>query len=244
MKQVYVLIHGAWHGSWCWREIVPRLKSAGHAVLAPDLEGTTLPAWTDTVCNILVAQSQPVILVGHSRGGMVISQAAERYPDRIAVLGYVAGFLLRDGESMLRATLEDGSSLAPPNLVTSADKKTCVVAESAAREVFYGECSPEDVQYAQARLTPEPAASLATPVRISEAHFGRVPRFYIECLRDKALPLRLQRKMQAALPCQKAWSLDTDHSPFFSTPDALAACLLELASCVAAASQSRHKSPA
>jgi pimeloyl-ACP methyl ester carboxylesterase len=244
MKQVYLLVHGAWHGGWCWREIAPRLKNAGHAVFAPDLVGAALSDWTDVVCQILAAQSQPVILIGHSRGGMVISQAAERHPLKILALGYLSGFLLRDGESMLRATQEDGSSLAPPNLVMSTDKQTCAVAESALREVFYGQCAPEMVEFARAHMIVEPTGPLATPVKISDARFGRVPRFYIECLQDKAVPLRLQRKMYGALPCRKVWSLDTDHSPFFSKPDELAACLLELASRAGENSPSQCKSPA
>jgi len=239
-----MLTHGAWHGSWCWRDIVPRLESAGHAVFTPDLEGASLTAWTEIVCNILAAQAGPVILIGHSGGGIVISQAAERYPERVKALGYVSGFLLRNGQSMLRVTQEDNSSLVPPNLIMSADKKTCVVASNAVREAFYRECPPDAVEFAMARLRPEPNAPLATPVKISDARFGAVPRFYIECLRDRAVPLRLQRKMHSSLPCQKVWPLDTDHSPFFSTPDALAACLLELASCVDAAVPSPRRSPA
>lgn len=61
----------------------------------------------------------------------------------------------------------------------------------------------------------------ATPLQLSEDRFGRVPRAYIECLRDNAVPIALQRAMQADLPCGQVETLDTDHCPFFSAPDLL-----------------------
>src|SRR5262245_54633440 len=93
VKRTYLLIHGAWHGGWCWEKVAPRLREAGHMAPAPTLAGQTLEDWTDQVCEILAAQSQPVVLVGHSRGGIVISRAAERLPGKIQTLVYLNAFL-------------------------------------------------------------------------------------------------------------------------------------------------------
>jgi hypothetical protein len=98
------------------------------------------------------------------------------------------------------------------------------------KEVFYAECSEEDIALARLLLAPEAMAPLATPISATEGNFGRVPRVYIECLRDKAIPPALQKKMYTALPCQKVISMDTDHSPFFSAHQALATHFLSLAS--------------
>jgi hypothetical protein len=98
------------------------------------------------------------------------------------------------------------------------------------KETFYGGCSEEDIALARLLLVPEALAPLATPIHITEGNFGRVPRVYIECLRDKALPPALQKKMYATLPCQQVISLDTDHSPFFSAPEELVVHLLSLGS--------------
>jgi len=176
----------------------------------------------------LTAQSGPVILVGHSRGGIVISQAAERFPDKVARLVYVNGFLLRKGESVLRVLREDDASPLLRHAVLTRDRSGWALDAAQSRSMFYGMCPSEDVEFAQSRLTPEPVAPLLTPVKITAENFGRVPRAYIHCLRDRAIPIELQQRMVAALPCEPVRTIDTDHSPFFSAPDRLTACLLEL----------------
>jgi pimeloyl-ACP methyl ester carboxylesterase len=234
----YVLVHGAWHGAWCWYKVASRLRRAGHTVIAPDLAGLgkdktpiveiSLERWTKDISEIVDAAPEPVILVGHSRGGIVISQVAERRPDKLAVLVYLAAFLLRDGETLLGVAQLDGTSLALPNLLMASDGTCSTVREDALKDVFYGECPDEDLTLARLLLAPEPMAPSATPVHVSDANFGRVPRIYIECRRDNTIPLPLQRGMQANMPCQKVLSMDTDHSPFFSAPEALVAHLTAL----------------
>ena len=234
----YVLVHGAWHAAWCWYKVASRLRRAGHTVVAPDLAGlgkdktplaeVSLERWTEDICEIVDAASEPVILVGHSRGGIVMSEVAERRPDKLAVLVYLAAFLLRDGETLLQVAQIDGTSLVLPNLLMASDGTHCTVREDALKDVFYGECPDEDLTLATSLHAPEPMAPSATPVHVSDANFGRVPRIYIECRRDNTIPLTLQRGMQANVPCQKVLSMDTDHSPFFSAPEALVAHLTAL----------------
>ena len=235
----FILVHGAWHGAWCWYKVVPRLARAGHAVIAPDLPSLgrdctpiseiTLDRWVDCIVSHIAAAAAPVVLVGHSRGGIVISAVAERLPARVAHLVYLTAFLLRDGETLLATAETAVGSRIVPNLVLTADGSAITVAEEALREGFYGECSDEDVALARLMLRPEPAAPSATPMRITPARFGSVRRAYIECRRDRAIPVELQRRMARDSACPVVASLDTDHSPFFSTPDALAGALLTLA---------------
>lgn len=235
----YLLVHGAWHGGWCWYKVVPRLERLGHTVIAPDLSSlgcdktpvnrVSLAHWRDFLCQLLDAQAEPVILVGHSRGGVVISEVAERRPDRIRTLVYLTAFLARDGECLFDLAQQAPASLVPPNMVMSEDSGSSTVRDAALRDAFYGECSDEDVALARLCLQPEPTVPLATPVRITDANFGRVPRVYIQCLRDNAITPPLQRQMYTALPCREVLTLDTDHSPFFSRPDELTALLHELA---------------
>jgi pimeloyl-ACP methyl ester carboxylesterase len=231
----YLLIHGAWHGGWCWHKVATRLAKLGHRVIAPDLPGlgrdktpvnrVSLALWRDFVCDIVDAQPEPVILAGHSRGGIVISEVAEHRPQRIRSLVYVTAFLLRDGECLFDLAQQDHPSLVSPNMLMSEDKSCSTMRDAAIRDAFYGECSDDDVALARSLLQPEPTVPLATPVRVTEANFGRVPRVYVECQRDQAIAPALQKQMYAALPCRKILSIDTDHSPFFSRPDELTAHL-------------------
>jgi pimeloyl-ACP methyl ester carboxylesterase len=99
----YLLIHGAWHGGWCWRKVLPLLEAKKHKVLAPDLPGhgddktatasVTLKSYVDRICEIASAQTEPVILAGHSMGGVAITQAGENCPKQIRALVYVCAFL-------------------------------------------------------------------------------------------------------------------------------------------------------
>jgi len=232
----YVLIHGAWHGSWCWDKVVHLLKGKGHKVEAPDLPGhgkdptpiqnVSLQAYVDRVCKVLDAQSEPVILVGHSMGGIVISQAAEYRPERIKTLIYLTAFLLQNGEFLLQIAQGDTEGLVLPNLIMAEDQSHATVKEEALKEAFYGDCSDEDVARAKSLLVPQAAAPFATPISITEKNFGRIPRIYIECLRDKAISPSIQKKMYTALPCRRVITMDTSHSPFFSAPETLATHLI------------------
>jgi pimeloyl-ACP methyl ester carboxylesterase len=234
----YVLINGAWHGGWCWKKIIPHLEKEGHKVVAPDLPGhgkdkkpiteITLQAYTDRVCQILDEQSEPVILVGHSMGGVVITQAAEYRPEKIKKLVYLAGPLLQNGEFLIQYAELDTEALVLPNLIMAKDRSYATLKEEALKEVFYADCSTEDVEFAKSQLVPQATAPLATPVSTTEGNFGRVPRVYISCLRDKAISPTIQEKFYKALPCEKLIFLDTSHSPFFSAPEELAKHLLSI----------------
>lgn len=235
----YVLVHGSWHGGWCWFKVVARLESAGHRVLAPDLPSlgidktpiadVSLRTWAESIGRLVAAQTEPVVLVGHSRGGIVISEVAEAMPEKIARLVYVCAFLLRDGESLVEAAQEDRTSVLLGNLIPSEDQRAATLRAEVIADAFYGECSDQDVALARALLAPEAMAPLATPLHLTAERFGRVPRVYIECLRDRAVPPALQKRMYAAQPCERVITLDTDHSPFFSRPDELVRHLLALA---------------
>lgn len=236
----FVLVHGAFHGAWCWERVTPLLEGEGHHVVAPDLPGhgerrsavsdMTLESYAATVQQSIVTAREPVVLVGHSMGGMVVTQVAEHVPDRISRVVYLSAFLPADGQSLVElAGSVEGADKLQPHLVIDAEAGTCVVAKDAQRAVFYGECSEEDAALAMGKLVPESLAALGAPVSVSDGAAGRVPRAYIECLRDGAITVPLQRSMHARIPCDPVLQIDTDHSPFLSRPTALAEHLLALA---------------
>jgi len=235
----YVLIHGSWHGAWCWYKIIPLLEQAGHKAIALDLPGhgrdwtaasnVSLQSYVESICDVLDAQAEPVILVGHSRGGIVISQTAEQRPEKIRTLVYLAAFLIPNGEAMLPTALSDTESLIVSNLAVNKEQGSHMLKAGAFREALYADCPEEDVALATTLLTPEPNAPVATLMHLTEERFGRIPRVYIETLRDRGVSPPLQKKMYTALPCQRVMSMQTSHSPFFSAPQKLVRHLTSLA---------------
>jgi pimeloyl-ACP methyl ester carboxylesterase len=227
-NKTFVLIHGAWHGAWCWHKLTPLLEAAGARVIAPDLSSEdSFDGGVRRVAGIL-EQEPGSVLLGHSRGGAIASRVAELAPDAIRGLVYLSAYLLPDGESVADEARRDTHSLIAPNLVPVRRGVSCVVRDEVLRETFYGECTDQDFEYARTRLRPDSLRSLAAPVRTTRERFGRVPRAYLETLRDRAVTHAAQRRMQSVLPCEPVFTLDTDHSPFLSQPEALARILISI----------------
>src|SRR5260370_18022917 len=185
----YVLIHGSWHGAWRWYKVVPRLEQAGHTALAIDLPGhgrdwtppqdVSMQTYVDRVCGVLDTLPEPAILVGHSRGGIVISQAAESRPEKIKALVYLAAFLIPNGEPLLPPSLTDTESLIVSNLTLNEEQGWHMLKAEAFKEALYEDCPPEGVALARSLLTPAPNAPVARPLVLTDANFRRVSRPYI-----------------------------------------------------------------
>jgi pimeloyl-ACP methyl ester carboxylesterase len=233
--RTFVLIHGGWHGAWCWHKVMPLLQAHGLRVVAPDLPAmgddstdpatVTLAGWSSFVADLVEQQPGRVVLVGHSRAGAIISQVAEALPERIERLLYLAAYLLPNGRSVAAEARNDADSLIPSNMIPAASGITCTLRPEIVTEAFYGQCSAADRSFALARLSPEPLKPLAAGVKVSAARFGTVSRAYIETTQDRTISPAAQRRMRAALPCEPVFTLDSDHSPFLSRPAELARML-------------------
>lgn len=234
----FVLIHGAWHGAWCWAATAAELEKAGHRVVAVDLpshgndrtaaQDVTLDSYAQAIANVVRAQREKVVLVGHSMGGMAISAAAELVPDRIRRLIYLAAFLPRDGESLIALEERNPRPSVPPAMVMKDGAPTVTLRPEKLTELFYHDVAHHEAEAAKSKLTPQPLAPVAAPVKLTGERFGRVPKAYVECLYDKAISIELQRDMIAKTPVEQVVSIAASHSPFLSAPVLTAQVLEEL----------------
>jgi pimeloyl-ACP methyl ester carboxylesterase len=237
----FVFVHGAYGGAWCWEPVNAPLEEAGHTVETLDLpgagddrtpvEGVTLASCADRVRAVLAARPEPAVLVAHSMGGVVATQAASDSPERVASLVFVCAFMPAQGQSLLDLTrLPEGKDdMIQANLVLEGHPPVAVLSEEAAAEAIYNCCGPEQTALAVARRRAQPVAPFDTPVDIDDVLLASIPRSYVLTTRDQSIPPALQRRMIREHPCENVIELDADHAPYFSATDELVAALLELA---------------
>ena len=240
----FVLVHGASHGSWCWDKVVPLLAAQGHESVAVDLPGNTygefdippaqvtLESYAQHVCDLLDELPESVVLVGHSLGGLTISQTAEYRPDKIKSLVYLTALLFENGQAMKPVASREPEvvreGLERDSWTVSSDLSTISFNEDSVRDRFYNDCSDDDFAWAQTMLVPQPSGPLMDPMKTTAENYGRVPKVYIECEIDGALWLPYQREMQANVPCDRTITMNTGHSPFLSAPKELADHLMSV----------------
>lgn len=237
----FILIHGSWHGGWCFDPVRDILEQAGHEVMAPDLPGmggdeaalraVSLQGWADFAVGLCRRASQrPVVLAGHSRGGLVISQAAETAPDAIDALVYICAMMLPDGISRAEFKAVEGPNPRFDAIISPVFGGAGTVVDPAGAPAVFAQLSPPDaVASAMTRLMTEPHGPRATPLSLTDERFGSIPRTYVECTQDRTIPIKSQRKMQSLVPGAAVVTLDADHSPYLSRPRELAAALIAAA---------------
>lgn len=238
-----VLVHGAFGAASIWDPVLPGLREAGHSVDALDLPGSgrdrtplsevTVSAYAERICRAL-AEGPPAVLVGHSMGGIAITQAAARCPENIAALVYVAAFLPWDGVSLtdLTALPEAAGDQVQANLVVAGDPPVATLPAAAARDALFACCDDEQAAWGIAQMGPQAVAPFVEPVHLtgpgSDA-LAALPRAYVACLQDRAIPPAMQRLMLERAGCNPVLELDTDHCPWISRTEELVAALDELA---------------
>lgn len=237
--KTFILIHGSWHSSWNWHRVIPILEKRGHRATAIDLPGmgrdktpineVKMKSTVDKICELIDSIPGQVILVGHSKNGIMISQAAEYRPDKIEKLVYLAAYLIPNGKTQKEYSIQDTQGVLKPYVVMNEQLNAHTLQQEIYKQGLYADCDDDITELAKVLLSQEPVESAITPLELTEENFGRVPRYYIECTEDKAVTPFIQRKMYTEMPCEKVYSLPTSHSPFFSKPQELSDILCEIA---------------
>lgn len=238
--KTFILIHGSWHSAWNWHRVKPILEGQGHTVLAIDLPGmgrdktpiqeVTFAKTVAKIVALIDDIEDQVILVGHSKNGILISQVAEYRPEKIEKLIYLAAYLIPNGKSQASYSAQDTQGLLKPYVTQHPATKSHTLQTSIYKEGLYHDCDDDITALAKLLLSHEPVESAVATLNLSDANYGSVRRFYIECTDDKAVTPFIQQKMYLESPCEKVFKMNTSHSPFFSQPKALCDLFLEIAS--------------
>lgn len=218
-KPTIVLVHGSWHGSWCWQRVVPLLEERGVAVETVDLPSvgaapgaeTDLTADAAAVEKVIATLAGPVVLCGHSYGGMVISRVEDR---NVVRLVYLCAFMPLEGQSMVSA-----GGGKPAQWIQLLDGGLMQPDPARAGELFYGDCDPEVREWAKRMVRVQSSATMMEP--LARPAWRHVPSTYVVCTKDMAIPAHVQRDV-FAVHASEVIELQASHSPFLSQPQALA----------------------
>jgi len=246
ISKTYILVHGAWHGAWCWYKVVPIMEESGYKVMAIDLPGhgkdstnpehVTFKMYVDKVKQVANAAAGQVILVGHSMSGTVISQAAEELgKSKVDKLVYIDAFLPQNGESvsklfaLLSQTLPKETDTTKvtflKGIVADGSDKTRSFKAEVADLVFYHDCDSKDKELAHKNLGRQPLEPFGATVSVTDSVYGRIPKYYILCTESKDIDKSL---LPTRVKCEKLIKIPTSHSPFFSKPEELSQILMTL----------------
>jgi pimeloyl-ACP methyl ester carboxylesterase len=223
-RPTFILVHGGWHGAWCWAALEPKLQERGIATHAVELtsHGTDpaavgdLRSDTELVRRTATDVGGPVVLLGHSYGGLVITEAAEGLSN-VSQLYYLAAFFPDIGDSMRKLT---GGGRAP---WLNFSDGLMSVAPGWGSKLFYSDCAPAVAADAEARLLPQSAESFAQEVQVTP--WRTIRSTYFICTEDQAVPPQSQRRWAAMV--HESVELRSGHSPMLSQPDRLADILVE-----------------
>lgn len=232
----FVLVHGAWHGGWCWRRVLPVLRGAGHVAHAVTLTGCgerahllapgiRLATHVDDVLAVVACEElADVVLVGHSYAGIVITGAADRLlrdaPGTLVQLVYLDAVTPHAGESW--------SSQHPPETVAArveAARAAGGVALPPPDAEVFG-LAGSDRDWVNRRLTPQPFGVYQDPLDFSPERVASVPRTFIDCTRPALPTIAVMRERVRREPGWRVVELPTGHDPMVSAPDELARVLL------------------
>jgi pimeloyl-ACP methyl ester carboxylesterase len=235
--RTYVLVHGAWHGGWCWSRVAPRLAAAGHRVFTPTQTGLgerahllsaaiTPDTFIDDIARMIMAEElEDVVLVGHSFGGRSICGVADRMPERLRRLIFLDAALPQSGKSAMDLTLPEiraerlrlaqetsgGLSIPPP------------------RAADFGITDAADAAWVERRLTPHPLATYTLPLVLRHPLGNGVPATYLRCV-DPAFANTASSAMLAKARADWQYlEIAAGHDAMITAPGELTRMLLEAA---------------
>lgn len=205
----------------------------GHGNSPLPLDKVTLKHYVAALVQVLEAAPEPVVLVGHSMAGMVVTAAACQVPHKVRAVVYLCAYLPQPGQSVfeLIALNRGHEPLTPIELALqlSADKRSCSIDADQIVPLFYSDMPTAAAATLQQSFTRQASLTLSSAARFDQTTFSTLDTIYICCTRDNVIPLHHQRRMLARQPCRTLLQIVADHSPFYSCPQQLTEVLAALA---------------
>lgn len=237
---MFILIHGAYHGGWCWDAVADRLRNEGHAVETPDLPGhgrdpgwladQTMPDYVDRISSLVDAASSKVVLVGHSMGGAIATAIANDHPDKIRQIIYLTAYIPADGESVGDIVKTDPASFVQVNRVDIEGLAAVSLKTDTLADAFYNDATSRMLGFAEDRIQLQSPIPFRHKFVIDNAELDSTPKAAIICTRDRAISPEHQRMMAIRADCDPIIDIDAGHSPFITRPDDLTRIIIQLSS--------------
>ncbi|MET1056052.1 MAG: alpha/beta fold hydrolase [Pedobacter sp.] len=238
MTNTFVIVHGAWQAPYAWNVLKEKLSKEGYSVDLVQLPGhgedhsdpksLHMETYINYVSDLITSMGTKVILAGHSMAGMIISGVAEKIPQQIEKLVYIAAYVPASGQSAYALSLLDKQSLLGASLLVSEDQSEFDVKAEDMINIFCQDGTEEIAQLIRANYKPEPAAPFSDPVTLTRENFGNTRKYYIQTLKDNGIGNQLQKDMIAAAGITDSYELNTGHSPSLSAPGELSDILIEI----------------
>ncbi|MCD0465946.1 alpha/beta hydrolase [Flavobacterium sp. ENC] len=233
-KNTIVIVHGAWSSANDWHHVAGYLTAEdinlitvnlpGHGTDQTPVSNISLQLYVYEVLKA-IGDATAVTLVGHSFGGIVVSEVAELIAPQIKKLIYIAAFVPKNGDSLLSLAQTDSESHIGKSLIVDELAGVARITKEAITDVFLADAPKPVAEYVTNNLRPEPSAPLSTAVTLSEANFGNINKVYVHSLNDHTIGYSLQQKMVKEAGILRTYSLPSSHTPFIVFPQILSAIL-------------------
>ncbi len=235
----FLLVHGAWCGAWAWDCLTPTLDELGISYKTIDLPGhgqnkrsmwsVSLADYANAVVDTANSINGPVIAVGHSMGGIVVSEAAAKAPSAFQALTYLAAFLPISGERLAFLAAKDKASKLNGGIKTHLLRGSSTLKEHCLDDALFNQCSAEDARMGKSLLGENPIRPILSSVNLND-QFDAIPKHYIRCMADQAITPSHQEWMANRYTLKSFHDIDSGHMAAHSAPKEVAEALVKIRS--------------
>lgn len=235
---MFILIHGAYHGGWCWDAVADRLRDQGHPVQTPDMPGhgrdpgwladQTMTDYVNCLLDLVDESSYPVTFVGHSMGGAIATAVASNRPRKVERIIYLTAYIPIDGESVGDVVKSDPASHVKVDRVDIEGLGAVSLKSGTIKDAFYNDADDRMLGFAEDRVQLQSPIPFRHRFELNDIALKTISKAAIICTQDRAISPGHQRMMAQRAGCEPIVDIDAGHSPFITQPDRLTEIFTQL----------------